>query len=165
MASGRATDSGGPTSEPRSAPLPAPLDELLRALRDRAMGTLLAGSPGPPEAIAQIEAVDASPAVEAALWLFVDDLERAHALVQDLNTPTGSFLHAILHRREGDFSNSKYWFRRAGRHLAIDRLPAYDPYAFVDAVEAARGDNPAALIETQRLEWWAAFEAAREEAS
>ncbi|WP_123041699.1 hypothetical protein [Cohnella candidum] len=55
---------------------------------------------------------------KAALHLWNDSLEPAHALVQDLDTPTGSALHGILHRREGDYDNAKYWFRRTGDHPA-----------------------------------------------
>src|SRR5687767_6605154 len=40
----------------------------------------------------------------AGLWLLFDELERAHRIVQEIPTPTGSFWHAIVHRREGDFS-------------------------------------------------------------
>lgn len=61
---------------------------------------------------------------KAALHLWNDSLERAHELVQELDTPTGSALHGIMHRREGDFSNAKYWFRRAGDHPACHGLQA-----------------------------------------
>jgi hypothetical protein len=57
----------------------------------------------------------------AGLWLFWDFLDKSHALSQSIDNATGSFWHAIMHRREGDFSNSKYWFHRVGSH------PAYQP--------------------------------------
>ncbi|MBM3824979.1 MAG: hypothetical protein FJ404_19195 [Verrucomicrobia bacterium] len=44
-----------------------------------------------------------------------DHFEAAHALAQECDTPLGAWLHALLHRREPDYSNSKYWLRRAGR--------------------------------------------------
>ena len=60
--------------------------------------------------------------------------------------------------REGDFSNSHYWFRRAGRHTAMDALTDYDPHAFIDEVEARYRQNPEALVGQQREEWRALFE-------
>ena len=47
-----------------------------------------------------------------AMWLWHDFLDEAHKIAQDNETPEGSWLHAIVHRREGDFSNSKYWYAR-----------------------------------------------------
>lgn len=61
---------------------------------------------------------------KAALHLWNDSLDAAHALVQDLPTQTASVLHGIVHRREGDFGNAKYWFRRAGDHPAYHGLQA-----------------------------------------
>src|SRR4051812_18805083 len=52
----------------------------------------------------------------AALHLWFDDLDGSHRISQDLPTPEGSAWHGIMHRREGDFWNSKYWFRRVGSH-------------------------------------------------
>ncbi len=40
--------------------------------------------------------------------------DRAHEIAQDLMTPTGSWIHAFLHREEGDRANAGYWYRRAG---------------------------------------------------
>ena len=114
------------------------------------------------------------PAVAAALWLYVDDLDAAHEPAQNLNTPTGSFLHAILHRREGDFMNALYWYRKTGRHPAINHIDltgggagsgtdvaAYDPARFVERVQRATeqsdADNPA-LVSIQRKEWRAVFD-------
>ncbi|HLK15791.1 MAG TPA: hypothetical protein VKT78_13390 [Fimbriimonadaceae bacterium] len=125
---------------------------------DRAMQTLLAGTPGLPEAISWIEAADVSPEMRAALWLYVDELDQAHVIVQDIPSSTGSYLHAILHRREGDYSNSKYWFRRSGPHPLLELLPGYDPIRFVDQAEAAGSSNPAELVATQRSEWKAVFD-------
>jgi hypothetical protein len=55
-------------------------------------------------------------AVFSGLFLLADDLERSHELSQDIATPTGSYWHGIMHRREPDYGNAKYWFHRVGRH-------------------------------------------------
>lgn len=43
------------------------------------------------------------------------DWEKAHLTVQDIDNEYAYWIHANLHREEGDISNSKYWYRRAGR--------------------------------------------------
>lgn len=58
----------------------------------------------------------------AALWLRHDFLSESHRLSQDINTPDGSYWHGIMHRREPDFSNAKYWFRRVGNHPVFEPL-------------------------------------------
>jgi hypothetical protein len=51
-----------------------------------------------------------------ALWHDAQgNWERAHATVQDLETPEAAWVHAYLHRREGDDSNARYWYARAGK--------------------------------------------------
>jgi hypothetical protein len=62
-------------------------------------------------------------ALFAGLFLLADDLERSHELSQDISTPTGCYWHAIMHRREPDYGNAKYWFHRVGSH------PVYDDVA------------------------------------
>ncbi len=50
-----------------------------------------------------------------AVWhAKVGKWERAHEIAQGLTTPTGSWIHAHLHREEGDLANAGYWYRRAG---------------------------------------------------
>jgi hypothetical protein len=44
------------------------------------------------------------------------DWEKAHTLVQDSNTKDAAWVHAYLHRKEGDNSNALYWYRRAGKN-------------------------------------------------
>jgi hypothetical protein len=53
---------------------------------------------------------------EAGLWLLAGDLDKSHAVSQSIETPIGSYWHGIMHRREGDFWNANYWFRRVGKH-------------------------------------------------
>jgi hypothetical protein len=94
------------------------------------------------------------PEMAAGLWLYVDDLERSHAVSQGITTPTGSLWHGIMHRREGDFSNSLYWMRRAESHPLFDEL---EPASLVDAVSRAGGHDDPALVQRQRSEWLALF--------
>jgi hypothetical protein len=59
------------------------------------------------------------PALQALWWEARGDWERAHALVQeDEADPDLAWVHAYLHRREGDAGNAAYWYRRAGRPAA-----------------------------------------------
>ena len=130
-------------------------------------------------------------ALLSGIWLWHDWLEESHVISQSLNSPTGSFWHAIMHRREGDFSNSKYWYARTGRHeiyaalgahaaVAINPLPAdkpllrllrdtWDPEAFVDLVQhvSTRPEDPRlrAVQELQRIEWQLLFEHCAREAT
>ena len=55
-------------------------------------------------------------AVLAALWLRFDDLEAAHEVVNRIENETGYLWHGILHRREGDYPNARYWVHRAGNY-------------------------------------------------
>ncbi|MEM7478479.1 MAG: hypothetical protein AAF483_26145, partial [Planctomycetota bacterium] len=61
---------------------------------------------------------------ESGLWLLAGELDRSHSISQNDGSAEGSFWHGIMHRREGDFGNSKYWFRRVGAHPVHDQLKA-----------------------------------------
>ena len=51
-----------------------------------------------------------------SLWYDAkDDWHKAHALVDHLNDQTACWVHAYLHRKEGDMGNADYWYRRAGK--------------------------------------------------
>lgn len=52
------------------------------------------------------------------------DWHRAHDLAQQLDDETGAWIHAYLHRKEGDIGNAHYWYRRAGRPAASGALAA-----------------------------------------
>ncbi len=45
------------------------------------------------------------------------DWNKAHEIVQEIDTEMASLVHAYLHRREGDDSNARYWYGRAGRRF------------------------------------------------
>jgi hypothetical protein len=56
------------------------------------------------------------PAAVGALWHDArGDWDRAHRIAQDIPGADGSWVHAYLHRKEGDLGNASYWYRRAGR--------------------------------------------------
>lgn len=61
-----------------------------------------------------------------ALWLSqAGRWDEAHAVAQDIHTPVGSWIHALLHLIEGDEGNAGYWYARAGKPAAgRDRIDA-----------------------------------------
>ncbi|MSU36393.1 MAG: hypothetical protein EXS36_15110 [Pedosphaera sp.] len=96
--------------------------------------------------------------LRATALLYHDQHDPAHDLVQDLVDTEAALVHAILHRREPDYWNAKYWFRRITEHPVYVHLPErlhrltsdsatagwlksltlagpLDPFAFVDACE------------------------------
>lgn len=123
-------------------------------------------------------------AMLAGLWLWHDWLDESHRLSQNIETPSGSFWHAILHRREGDFSNGKYWYARCASHPTMQAMAANAPKlvnsfpadkallrlvatgwnasAFVDLVEqvhqAPQDPRHALAVALQKLEWQLLFD-------
>jgi hypothetical protein len=77
-----------------------------------------------------------APALAALWWDAKADWERAHALVMDEGGKDCAWVHAYLHRVEGDLANARYWYGQAGKAPPSGRLPAeWDSIA--DALLAA----------------------------
>jgi hypothetical protein len=117
----------------------------------------------------------------AGLWLRHDFLDESHHVSQQIETPTGSFWHGIMHRREPDHENAKYWFRRVGCHPIFAALAeaarelsdelgapdkelstqiAWEPLRFVDLCRQARPGSPMETLcqRIQRVEWELLFD-------
>lgn len=127
---------------------------------------------------------DAARCCLAGLWLHHDFLDESHAISQEIDTVDGSYWHAIMHRREPDYWNSKYWFRRVPQHAIDEPLVAqarelaarhqldaaaeylatqssWDALRFVDLCEAvARGKSSCEQLarEVARAEWRLLFD-------
>lgn len=119
------------------------------------------------------------PQLRSAALLWHDHLDESHTLSQAIETPDGSWLHGIMHRREPDYGNAQYWFRRVGEHMAFpalaERVAAgftgpnaslakrlvthgrWDPFGFVDECERVETGNGAgteqALRDIQAIEF------------
>lgn len=112
----------------------------------------------------------------ALLWH--DHLEASHHVSQSIAGADGSFVHGMMHRREPDFGNAAYWYRKVGDHPMFPELAAavaelkpesvftsrlvqdgrWNPFAMIDACEAVQvgsadeGDD-SFLREVQSLEF------------
>jgi hypothetical protein len=123
----------------------------------------------------------------SGVWLLHDFLDESHTISQGIKTSSGSFWHAIMHRREGDFSNAKYWFRHVGEHPVFSALAEraaklatargideaavesfarggdWDPFGFVDLCQAAQRRGADAevrelCLDVQQAEWELLFD-------
>lgn len=73
--------------------------------------------------LAQSDAPEALSPAQRAMWEDAKgNWNTAHALAQEIEDETGSWIHAYLHRKEGDLGNAGYWYRRAKKPTAHDTL-------------------------------------------
>jgi len=113
--------------------------------------------------------------IRAGLLYAYDAIDESHRIVKEIATDHGSYWHGMLHRREGDFENARYWFRRTGRlglfaemhgrasevSPLMGRQPDWDPYVMVGQCEQARfgGDvDQKELVALQRIEFEVMFD-------
>jgi len=113
--------------------------------------------------------------VRGGLLYAVDAIHEAHNLFQDSPGDLGAYWHGMMHRREGDFDNARYWFRRAGalpffgslhraasEHSALmARQSNWDPYVFTGECEQARfgeTESRKQLAALQRVEFDSIFD-------
>jgi len=93
-------------------------------------------------------ASDAAPPADAslalqALWHSAGQQNaagwaEAHRLVQDDPSRDGSWVHAFLHRKEGDLGNAGYWYARAGRKMPAQNVTLETEWAAIAAELLAR---------------------------
>jgi hypothetical protein len=55
----------------------------------------------------------------ALWWDSKGDWDKAHEVAQDVASADGAWVHAYLHRKEGELGNAGYWYRRAGKAVAM----------------------------------------------
>ena len=65
-----------------------------------------------------------APALAGLWWAGKDDWDRAHKIVMDEGGKDCAWVHAYLHRVEGDLPNARYWYKQAGRSAGNGPLPA-----------------------------------------
>jgi hypothetical protein len=110
----------------------------------------------------------------AGLYLYFSCWDEAHNVAQNIETPEGSYWHAIVHRQEPDAGNAGYWFRQVGAHpifpalreeaarIGVDFGPRWNSSAFIEMCERARrepgSDAGRMALETQRAEWQLLFD-------
>jgi hypothetical protein len=83
----------------------------------------------------------------AGLWLQFDFLDESHEISQSIADTNGSYWHAIMHRREGDFANSKYWLQMVGKHAIFPQL------ARAEREEAAGSEDSALAALSSEATW------------
>jgi hypothetical protein len=67
-------------------------------------------------------APDLAAPLAALWWAGKGNWDHAHKIVQDENDANSAWVHAYLHRVEGDLGNAGYWYRQAGKPVATDAL-------------------------------------------
>ncbi|MGA2495078.1 MAG: hypothetical protein ABSF67_19420 [Roseiarcus sp.] len=77
-----------------------------------------------------------SPALQALWWEAKGDWDKAHALARVDEGGAGDWVHAYLHRKEGDAGNAGYWYRRAGKPTSL--APLAEEWAAIAAALLAK---------------------------
>ena len=134
---------------PRQSLGDGPVDRPLTSLLER------------PSVIADLRRIapDRCEELLSALWLVAGQLDRSHTISQGIENANGSFLHGMMHRREGDFGNAKYWFRRAGDHAIVDVIAHEtaslytDPSDFVDQCQRALSRDASDVSSLEQAQW------------
>ena len=105
----------------------------------------------------------------------LDDLKGCHHFFQDTASDLVGYWHGMMHRREADFDNSRYWFRRSGTLPFFDILHrraseissefakqhSWDPYLFTGQCEQHRfgaDSDTDELLKVQRAEFDVVFD-------
>jgi hypothetical protein len=113
--------------------------------------------------------------IRAGLLYAYDAIDESHRIVQEIGSAHGAYWHGMIHRREGDFENARYWYRRTGKLGVFPEMHAraaevsslmgrqddWDPYILVWQCEQARfgGDvNQKELVGLQKIEFEVMFE-------
>jgi hypothetical protein len=65
-----------------------------------------------------------TPALAGLWWDAKSDWKQAHERAQEDEGPEASWVHAYLHRKEGDQENAAYWYRRAGKSVCLEAFDA-----------------------------------------
>ncbi|EST04822.1 hypothetical protein PSEUBRA_006127 [Kalmanozyma brasiliensis GHG001] len=137
--------------------LPPELHVLLRRGQHESLPHLRPQKPYSPDLRPAISSLDAPIPVRGILHLLNDDIDAAHTLVQDDDSNRDSnLLHSILHRREGDFWNSKWWLNQfshpfLGQLYAEKKLDGkVGAKQFVDMVERVTSKGATTACAAQR---------------
>jgi hypothetical protein len=88
---------------------------------------------------ARIDELRVAAVVRGVLHMLNDDLPSAHAIAQSEDGEmTFDYLHAIVHRREGDYGNAKYWYGRVVAHPVLEQVHGRDPAEALRFVDRCR---------------------------
>jgi hypothetical protein len=147
--------------------------DIWRRLKQADDAVVAGGSIGVPRAFA---------IVRGGLLYALDDLSGCHEFFQNVTGDLVAYWHGMMHRREADFDNARYWFRRAGvlpffntlysrvAEVSTDtaKQTSWDPYLFTGECEQNRfgaDSEEASLARLQRAEFDAVFDYSWRQAS